>query len=65
MTIAVKINTQNQQKVRTQTPIASSRLSALTDVSLVDASNNATVVYNTSIERYEIKALPVVFGGTF
>lgn len=65
MAIAVKINTQNQQKVRTQTPIASSKLSALTDVSVVDASNNATVVYNTSTERYEIKALPVVFGGTF
>ena len=65
MAIAVKINTQNQQKVRTQTPIASSRLSALTDISVIDTSNNATVVYNTSTERYEIKALPVVFGGTF
>ena len=65
MAIAVKINTQNQQKVRTQTPIASSRLSALTDVSVVDTSNNSIVVYNSSTQRYEIKALPVVFGGTF
>jgi len=65
MTIAVRINSQNQQKVRAQTPIASSRLTALTDVSVLDASNNSTVVYNTTTSKYEVKALPVIFGGTF
>lgn len=62
---AVKINSQNQQKVRTMTPVAVSTLIGLTDVSVVDSVNNATVVYNTSTSKYEIKALPVLFGGTF
>lgn len=62
---AVKINSQNQQKVRTMTPVAVSTLIGLTDVNVVDSVNNATVVYNTSTSKYEIKALPVLFGGTF
>lgn len=62
---AIKINSQNQQKVRTMTPVAVSTLIGLTDVSVVDSVNNATVVYNTSTSKYEIKALPVLFGGTF
>lgn len=62
---AVKINSQNQQKVRTMTPVVVSTLIGLTDVSVVDSVNNATVVYNTSTSKYEIKALPVLFGGTF
>lgn len=61
----VKINSQNQQKVKTQTPIASSRLSSLTDVSVIDTSNNSIVVYNSFTEKYEVKALPIIFGGTF
>jgi len=65
MAIAVKINTQNQQKVRAQTPIASNKLTALTDVAVIEASNNAVVVYNTTTERFEVKALPIIFGGNF
>ncbi len=65
MAIAVRINSQNQQKVRSQTPIASTTLSVLTDVSIVELANNSALVYNESTSRYEIKPLPVIFGGTF
>lgn len=62
---AVKINSQNQQKVRTLAPVATSTLVNLSDVSVIDPVNNAVVVYNTNTSKYEIKALPVIFGGTF
>ena len=62
---AVKINSQNQQKVRTLAPVATSSLVALSDVSVIDSVNNAVLVYNTNTSKYEIKALPIVFGGTF
>jgi hypothetical protein len=67
MSIAVKINSQNQQKVRTMTPvsISASKLVNLTDVSVVDGNNNSVLVYNSTTEKYEIKALPIIFGGTF
>ncbi len=65
MAIAVRINSQNQQKVRSQSPISSTSLVSLTDVSVVEIVNNSTLVYNTSTLRYEIKPLPVIFGGTF
>jgi len=65
MAIAVRINSQNQQKVRSQTPISSTSLVSLTDVSAIEIVDNSTVVYNTSTSRYEIKPLPVIFGGTF
>ena len=48
MPIAVRINSQNQQKVRSQTPIASTSLVSLTDVSAVEIVDNSTIVYNTS-----------------
>jgi hypothetical protein len=64
---AVSINSQNQQKVRSMTPvsISSTTLSSLTDVSIVELNNNSVLVYNTETAKYEIKALPVIFGGTF
>lgn len=64
---AVSINSQNQQKVRTLTPTSggSSTLTGLLDVSVIDASNNSVLVYNTSTSKYEVKALPIIFGGTF
>lgn len=65
MAISVKINSQNQQKVRTLAPVATSTLSNLSDVSVINPINNAVVVYNTNTSKYEIKALPVIFGGTF
>lgn len=61
----VRINSQNQQKVKTLTPTSTSNLVGLTDVSIVDSINNSVLVYNTNTSKYEIKALPVIFGGTF
>lgn len=65
MSIAVKINSQNQQKVRTLSAVSATTLAALTDVAVLDTSNNATIVYNTTTSKYEVKPLPVIFGGTF
>jgi hypothetical protein len=65
MSIAVKINSQNQQKVRTLTPVSATTIGGLTNVLVVDTSNNATIVYNTTTSKYEVKPLPVIFGGTF
>ena len=64
---AVSINSQNQQKVRSLTPVAmsSTTLSSLTDVSIIELNNNSSLVYNTDTSKYEIKTLPVIFGGTF
>lgn len=62
---AVKINSQNQQKVKTLAPVAATTLVGLTDVSVIDSVNNSVLVYNTATSKYEIKSLPVIFGGTF
>lgn len=67
-TTSVRINNQNQQKVRSMTPIyqsGSSRLVDLTDVSIVDQSNYSTVVFNSTTNKYEIKTLPIINGGKF
>lgn len=65
MSIAVKINSQNQQRVRTLSPISATTLGGLLDVSVIDSSNNSVLVYNTATSKYEVKSLPVIFGGTF
>lgn len=65
MTIAVRVNTQNQKQVRTVAPVSSSTLVQLNDVEVVEQIDNSTVVYNTQTSRFEIKTLPVIFGGTF
>lgn len=62
---AVKINSQNQQKVKTLAPVAATTLVGLTDVSVIDSVNNSVLVYNTATSKYEIKSLPIIFGGTF
>lgn len=67
-TTSVRINNQNQQKVRSMTPIyqsGASRLVDLTDVSIVDQSNYSTVVFNSTTNKYEIKTLPIINGGKF
>lgn len=62
---AIKINSQNQQKVKTIAPVVAATLVGLTDVSVIDSVNNSILVYNTATSKYEIKSLPVIFGGTF
>lgn len=65
MAISVKINNQNQKQARVLTPISASVLTGLSDVAVVELANNATLVYNDATNKYEIKALPVIYGGTF
>lgn len=67
MTISVKINNQNQQKVRTLTPLAAqiTSITQIPDIAVVNVSNNSTLVYNTLTSKYEVKTLPVIYGGTF
>lgn len=65
MAIAVRINTQNQQKVRTLSPISSTTLINLSDISAIDLTSNNTLVYNQSTSKFEVKALPIINGGTF
>jgi len=62
---SVKINSQNQQKVRTLAPVSATSLVGLSDVLVVSSVNNAALVYNSDTSTYEIKPIPVIFGGTF
>jgi hypothetical protein len=62
---SVKLNNQNQQQARVMTPISATVLAGLSDVSVIELSNNATLVFNSSTSKYEIKSLPVIFGGSF
>ena len=62
---SVKLNNQNQKQARVMTPISASVLTGLSDLSIVDLANNSVLVYNTATSKYEIKAIPIIFGGTF
>jgi peroxiredoxin len=63
----VSINNQQRSTVRT-VAVASAqvdRLSELTDVDASDADNNEVLVYDETLNKYVIKAIPSVDGGTF
>ncbi len=63
----VSINNQQRTTVRT-VAVASSqvnRLSLLTDVDASDADNNEVLVYDETLNKYVIKTIPAVDGGTF
>jgi hypothetical protein len=63
----VSINNQQRSTVRT-VAVASSqvnRLSQLTDVDVSDADNNEVLVYDETLNKYVIKTIPAVDGGTF
>lgn len=66
----ISINNQQRTTVRTVgiVPPEASRVTRLADLSDVDASdsdNNETLVYDQTLNKYVIKTLPVVDGGTF
>lgn len=66
----ISINNQQRTTVRTVgiVPPEASRVTRLADLSDVDASdsdNNETLVYDQTLDKYVIKTLPVVDGGTF
>ena len=68
----VSINSQNRDTIRTiSVGIATgagggaSRLQDLTDVRAVSPANNNTLVYDSATQKYVVKELPVLNGGTF
>ncbi len=65
----VSINNQQRKTIRTVavTPdiAAATSLAALSDVIATDPDENETLVYDSASEKYVVKTLPNVNGGTF
>lgn len=63
----VLLNNQQPKNIRTIgiAATSTSRLSSLLDVDASDPDNNETLVYDAVSEKYVVKTLPVVDGGTF
>lgn len=65
----VSINKQERDTVRVVGIIpdtsAITKLTSLSDVDASDPDNNETLVYDEAQQKYVIKTLPVVDGGTF
>jgi hypothetical protein len=66
----ISINNQQRTTIRTVgvagPDVASiNQLSNLTDVDATDPDNNETLVYDEALQKYVIKTLPSVDGGTF
>lgn len=65
----VSINNQTRDTVRTVSvgvvPTNPTRLQDLTDVTAVNPANNDTLVYDSATQKYVVRELPVLNGGTF
>jgi hypothetical protein len=66
----VAINNQQPKTIRTvgiqpTTIDLANRFANLLDVDATDPDNNETVVYDSVTQKYVVKPLPVVDGGTF
>jgi hypothetical protein len=64
----VSINNQQRKTVRTVGISASSQVDTLAELRDVDASdpnNNETLVYDSATQKYVIKTLPVIDGGSY
>lgn len=63
----VSINNQQRSTIRTVAigAIQSKSLGELSDVDVTDSDNNEVLVYDESLNKYVIKTLPNVDGGTF
>ncbi len=69
-TSRVSINAQKRSTIRTVglaaiSQTATATFAGLTDVDASDPDNNETVVYNSTTQKYEVKTLPVVDGGSY
>ena len=67
-TSRVSINAQKRSTVRTIALASISQnttFASLLDVDASDPVNNETVVYNSTTQKYEVKILPVVDGGSY
>ena len=66
--IRVAINKQARETIRTVqfTALADTgRLSTLIDVDATDPDNNETLVYDSNSQKYVVKTLPVLDGGSY
>lgn len=66
--IRVSINNQARKTIRTVGVSAladTGQLSGLLDVDASDPNNNETLVYDSNRQKYVIKTLPVLDGGTY
>lgn len=66
----ISINNQQKKTVRTVNVIPpaafeSTQLRSLTDVNATDLDNNEVLVYDEATDKFVIKELPVLNGGTF
>jgi hypothetical protein len=63
----VSINNQQRTTIKTVALPATQvqKLTDLTDIDASDADNNETLVYDSTLNKYVIKTLPGVDGGTF
>jgi hypothetical protein len=64
----ISINNQQRTTIRTVGvvgPELVNQLSDLTDVDATDPDNNETLVYDETLQKYVIKILPNINGGTF
>ena len=67
-TSRVSINAQKRSTIRTVGLASISEtatFAGLNDVDASDPDNNETVVYNSTTQKYEVKTLPVVDGGSY
>jgi hypothetical protein len=66
--IKVSINGQKRTTVRTVGLSAlaqTARLRDLIDVDSSDAQTNETLVYNSDTQKYEVKVIPAIDGGSY
>jgi len=67
----VSINNQQRDTIRTvgvapsATDLGVDRLTQLVDVDASDSENNETLVYDSTSQKYVVKTLPSVNGGSF
>ena len=63
----VSINNQQRTTIKTVALPATQvqKLTDLTDIDASDADNNETLVYDSTLNKYVIKTLPGIDGGTF
>jgi hypothetical protein len=69
--IRVSINNQQRNTIRTVgvapsvTDLGINRLTQLIDVDASDSENNETLVYDSTSQKYVVKTLPTINGGSY
>ena len=66
----ISINIQQQSEIKSvgianKSALAGQYLRSLNDVDATDLNNNETIVYDEASDKFVVKELPIVNGGTF